>query len=139
MGKRRNTAKTGDSKIYKGRVSSRDQEPSSNGGDLEIDEIETNDSVAGDQGIEFPSHTLDLGDGSDDSSTSDRSSEHDDDQSLGESPSVSSDDDSTSDEAEDEVDLREWGKTKSALYGGDTADIELTEDKTVRRTALEHE
>ena len=110
--------------------------------DLEIDEVETKDTVAGDEGLEFPSHTLDLGDGSDDSSTSDHSSDQDDDKSVDESPSVqteSSDDGSTSDEAEDDADLREWGKTKSALYGGDTADIELTEDKTVRCSALEHE
>lgn len=131
MGKRRNTAKTGDTKIYQGRGSDRKEKEIPQHDDLEVDEglgADDGEQDFHDPGIELPSHTLELGDGDADSTTSEEMSEA---SALMAQEDESSASESSDDEDEEDLDLRTWGKTKSTLYGGDTADIELTEDKSV--------
>jgi U3 small nucleolar RNA-associated protein 3 len=150
MGKKRNTAKTGDSAIYKGRdnvvkddVKDADQDEMYDRVDrfhnakeeefLKLDGPAAEDSE--DDG-EKEEGVMDLGVGgeSSDESSNDsdeeeevvRNAKHVDSDVSGEEELSSSDDD---DEEEDMEDVRDWGKKKAAYYNGDTADLEIGQDE----------
>jgi U3 small nucleolar RNA-associated protein 3 len=149
MGKKRNTAKTGDSAIYKGRnnvikdtVKDDDNDPMYNRIDrfhnakeeefLKLDA--GNDDSESDDG-EKEEGVMDLGVGGESSDESDSDGEDDDDvvknarhvdPDSGEEELSSSDDD---DEEEEMEDVRDWGKKKASYYNGDTADLEIGQDE----------
>jgi U3 small nucleolar RNA-associated protein 3 len=150
MGKKRHTAKTGDKGLYKSRSTANDSEENRSGMNIDDDPMynevdrfhnlkdkdfllfdpkNDNDSESDDVREEG---VMDLGvvdsDGEDDTS----SNESDEDQEM-----VDSDVEdeaaplSSSDDEEDEVqeNIRDWGRKKSAYYNGDTADLEIGQDK----------
>lgn len=157
MGKRRNTAKTGDKALYKSRsVSTSTRNDSDDDGMynavdrfhnkrdeefLKLDaagnsssEEEEDDGISGRQGV------LNLGGGessSDSSSENDSSSEDEEEpEAISKArPPSSSDDDSSDSDDDDEMlnteqpNVRDWGSKKSAYYHGDTADIEIGQDE----------
>lgn len=151
MGKKRNTAKTGDQALYKGRdnvitepVQDDDNDPMYNRIDrfhnakeeefLKLDATTGNDSESDDG--EKEEGVMDLGIGGESSDESDSDGEDNDDvvknarhvdpDLSGEEELSSSDDD---DEEEDMEDVRDWGKKKASYYNGDTADLEIGQDE----------
>jgi U3 small nucleolar RNA-associated protein 3 len=152
MGKKRNTAKTGDSAIYKGRdnvikepVADDDNDPMYNRVDrfhnakeeefLKLDH--SNDVDSEDDDGEKEEGVMDLGVGGESSDESSHDSDEEDDvvknarhvdpdDLSGEEELSSSDDD---DEEEEMEDVRDWGKKKASYYNGDTADLEIGQDE----------
>lgn len=154
MGKRRNTAKTGDKALYSSR-NDEDAGPKKDDADPMYDEIdqfhkdkdadylkletagEPSDSED-DDGMTHQHNIMDLGAGGDDddsaSSSSDDDDEgrvgqaahHDDDASDSEEASMAS---SSDDDEDGPADPRQWGRKKSTYYHGDTADLELGQDQ----------
>jgi U3 small nucleolar RNA-associated protein 3 len=152
MGKKRNTAKTGDQALYKGRdnvikdppdVEDDDNDPMYNRVDrfhnareeefLKLDRTTGDDSE--DDG-EKEEAVMDLGVGGESSDESSHDSDGEDDvvknarhvdpDLSGEEELSSSDDD---DEEMETEDVRDWGKKKAAYYNGDTADLEIGQDE----------
>jgi U3 small nucleolar RNA-associated protein 3 len=152
MGKRRNTAKTGDKGLYKARSQPQTTSRKKNDGDddpmyNEVDRFHKTrdeDFLKLDQKSQVESEdeqeeaVMDLGLGGDssgenssdeDDEVDDRDSGRPDEASASEEEeelSVSSDDDDDEMELED---VRDWGKKKSAYYSGDTADLEIGQDE----------
>jgi U3 small nucleolar RNA-associated protein 3 len=150
-GKKRNTAKTGDSAIYKGRDNVVKNVNAEDGDDdqmndrverfnnakeeefLKLDGPVSDDSE--DDG-EKEEAVMDLGVGGESSDESSQDSDEEDDvvknarhvdsDQSGEEELSSSDDD---DEEEELEDVRDWGKKKAAYYNGDTADLEIGQDE----------
>jgi U3 small nucleolar RNA-associated protein 3 len=150
MGKKRNTAKTGDSAIYKGRNNVAKDEVKDADDDVMYDRVDrfhnekeeeflkldgpANDSESDGEKEEG---VMDLGIGGESSDESDhdsdeeqdvvRNAKHVDSDDSGEEQELSSSDDD--DEEEDMEDVRDWGKKKAAYYNGDTADLEIGQDE----------
>jgi U3 small nucleolar RNA-associated protein 3 len=148
-GKKRNTAKTGDSAIYKGRDNvinpkndEADNDPMYNKVDRFHNEKEEEflklERGAGDdsEDDEKEEAVMDLGLGgessdessndSDDEDNDVKNAKHVDPDLSGEEELSSSDDDEEEEEMED---VRDWGKKKAAYYNGDTADLEIGQDE----------
>lgn len=148
MGKRRNTAKTGDKGLYKSRASLEDETPKNEDDDdpmydevdrfhnekdkdfLKLDQV---DGVSDDEDEETEA-VMDLAvggedtSGSEDEDSSDEGSDGDDSEVHdAEAPLSSSDDDD--DDGDFDVNVRDWGRKKSAYYHGDTADLEIGQDE----------
>jgi U3 small nucleolar RNA-associated protein 3 len=149
MGKKRNTAKTGDSAIYKGRnnvikdpVKDDDNDPMFNRIDRfhnakeeEFLKLDAGDNESESDDGEKEEGVMDLGIGGESSDESDSDGEDNDDvvknarhvdPDSGEEELSSSDDD---DEEEEMEDVRDWGKKKASYYNGDTADLEIGQDE----------
>ena len=157
MGKKRNSAKTGDKAIYKRNAEAREateasrrssgkkqksdpnmyndvdafhNEQDQNFLKLERD-AEDDASSESDEGEEA---VMDLGVGGESSSDDGGDSESDDDEDAAplmrqaNVPTSDSSDDDDDDE-EDMEDVRDWGRKKSDYYHGDTADLELGQDE----------
>jgi U3 small nucleolar RNA-associated protein 3 len=142
MGKRRNTAKTGDKKLYKSRF----EELPSKGDDkddpmygkvdkfhnkrdeefLKLGDAEESDS----DGEDKVEAVMDLGAGGESSNEEEESSSEEE-ESEGEARGAV--DDSSSDDDDDEEeeieDPRDWGTKKSAYYHADTTDLEIGQDE----------
>jgi U3 small nucleolar RNA-associated protein 3 len=158
MGKRRNTAKTGDRAIYKGRPSGKSTTKKADGGSddpmydeidrfhndkskdfLRLDGGQSDDDDDQDDGISGQEAIMDLGavDDYDDESSSDGSEPPSkyagasDDEDDDEEVSLSSDDSSVGETKKDYQmgDPRNWGKKKGTYYHGDTADLEIGQDE----------
>lgn len=148
MGKRRNTAKTGDKGLYKNRQQDEDSKPRKGADDddmynevdrfhnekdeefLKLDQ-QPEDDVVEDDGYADKEAVMDLAGGSSSSSSDDDDDSDDDDQhgSESEQEAVSSDDDDDSDLEMDEEAVTDWGRRKSSYHGGDTADLEIGQDE----------
>ena len=144
MGKRRNTAKTGDRAVYNTR-----EKLSSKSERVDLDEenylqLDSDDGASSqsssDEAIPMQQDVMDLGVGGDSDSSDDDSTSDDNDDKIRGNPqddadeSDDSDDDSSSSDSEDEIDYqqadpRSWGKKKSMYYHGDTGDIEIGQDQ----------
>jgi hypothetical protein len=156
MGKRRNTAKTGDKAVSgKGKKQSFERKNASDDDDddsmyTKVDRYHNQkeeefmklDNVQSDSEEEEEKEAvMDLGLGGDDDTdaSGDEPSDDDDDSDLREDEKeeadLSSDDDaevsvsSSDDEEEEEMqDVRNWGRNKKAYYHGDTADLEIGQE-----------
>jgi U3 small nucleolar RNA-associated protein 3 len=149
MGKKRNSAKTGDQALYKNRDAttaskkSQDHDAMFNEVDryhnqkeeqfLKLDATDT--ASEDDDGITKTENVLDLG-LADSSEEEDDDSSQDDDGQVGvdvdaddseEEQAVSSDSDD--DDEPEQADVRDWGSKKSAYYHGDTADLEIGQEE----------
>lgn len=155
MGKRRNTAKTGDKSLYKSRpnvsngdVANSDDDGMYNAVDrfhnrreqddfLKLDAGGADSEEDDDDGISGREGVLDLGGGEssseeevgDDSidEPADKKQRRDV-ESSDEEPSSDSDDEDEILEMEDS-DVRDWGRKKSSYYHGDTGDLEIGQDE----------
>jgi U3 small nucleolar RNA-associated protein 3 len=148
MGKKRNSAKTGDQALYKKRDAitaskkSQDNDAMFNEVDryhnqkeeqfLKLDATDT--ASEDDDGITKTENVLDLGladsseEEDDDSSLEDNGQEGDDvDADDSEEEAVSSESDDG--DEPDQADVRDWGSKKSAYYHGDTADLEIGQEE----------
>jgi hypothetical protein len=143
MGKRRNTAKTGDKALYSSRPEKERQKEQQDEED-EMNDIDflsdAEQSASGDENNNEGEirQVLDLGAG--DQSSDDDDDDDDDDESLRESANPKDDEhraDSSDDDDDDESSVEEeeeatnWGGQKSSYYNADTADIEIGQDKEV--------
>ena len=154
MGKKRNTAKTGDQALYKTRQlqgegrtpkKSQDNDEVFNEVDrfhnereeqfLKLDQS-NNDSDTDDDGITKTENVLDLGladcssDDEDQNTLEDDNNENtddDDDDDDDEEEELSSDSDDDEEEVQENV--RDWGRKKSAYYHGDTTDLEIGQEE----------
>jgi U3 small nucleolar RNA-associated protein 3 len=157
MGKRRNTAKTGDKALYSKRGQDDDAGPKRDDADPMYDEIDqfhkdkdadylkldnTNNADSDpDDGMTHQHNIMDLGVGGDDDDSESSSSDdegrrggpkaaHEDDDEDNNSDSEEASMVSSSDDDEDVVsDPRQWGRKKSTYYHGDTADLEIGQDQ----------
>jgi U3 small nucleolar RNA-associated protein 3 len=144
MGKRRNTAKTGDKAVYNSRSShssGRDEKHVTDDSYLRLEESQDDASIQGSEGEEIAvkHDVMDLGIGGDsDSSDGDSSSEDEDDEGMRGNPQDDAvdgenDEDSSGSDSEDDLDqpsdLRHWGNKKSSYYHGDTGDIEIGQNE----------
>jgi U3 small nucleolar RNA-associated protein 3 len=155
MGKKRNTAKTGDKALYSKRGED-DAGPKKDDADPMYDEIdqfhkdkdadylkldgggEPSDSED-DDGMTHQHNIMDLGAGGGDDDSASSSSDDDDQGRVGQAAHHDDDEDSDSEEAsmasssddEEEAisDPRQWGRKKSTYYHGDTADLEIGQDQ----------
>jgi hypothetical protein len=154
MGKRRNTAKTGDKAVSgKGKKQSFERTNESDDDDdpmytkvdryhnqKEEEFMKLDNAQCDSEEDEEKEAVMDLGLGGDDdtdaSTTSDEPSDDDSDLQEKEEADLSSDNDaevsvSSSDEEEEEEemqDVRNWGRNKKAYYHGDTADLEIGQE-----------
>ena len=142
MGKRRNTAKTGDKSMYSGRQRRQQEQALADarrGQEEESLKMDDDDQTSSDES-QHVQQVLDLGAGGDSSSSSssedEDDDEEDDDKSVGEAASESS----TSSDDDDSIEMelerqrgatKNWGGSKSAYYHGDTADLEIGQDEEV--------
>jgi U3 small nucleolar RNA-associated protein 3 len=153
MGKRRNTAKTGDKSLYKKAAEAKAQSASESNRHKDDDNmyddvdryhnekdkefLKFNDAGKGsDDDEEEEEAVMDLGGGGESSEDEDNDDDDDSDsekeqlsalqRSQQEAGSSSSEDE---DSEEDLEDLSDWGKKKSDYYHGDTADLELGQDE----------
>jgi U3 small nucleolar RNA-associated protein 3 len=146
MGKKRNTAKTGDKGLYKARdtvtenARENDDDPMYNKVDRFHNERQ-DEFLKLDRGVEESEDdgeqeegVMDLGIGGESSDESSDTSDDDDDD-IRESKNAGEDQSeeelSSSEDEEDQMemeDIRDWGKKKSAYYNGDTADLEIGQD-----------
>jgi U3 small nucleolar RNA-associated protein 3 len=142
MGKRRNTAKTGDKGIYKARNQNDEQVKADVDDDPmytkvdrfhnERDEflkLDAQDSSPEDSEEEKEA-VMDLGIGGGDDESSDDDDGDEDDKSDAESSEEG--DKSSDSENEDDFemdDVRDWGTKKTAYYHGDTADLEIGQEE----------
>jgi U3 small nucleolar RNA-associated protein 3 len=151
MGKKRHTAKTGDKGLYKARSAADESTEDRSGVNVDDDPMynevdrfhndKDKDFLLFDQNDDNNSESddvqeegvMDLGvvdsDGEDDASSdeSDGDQEMVDSDDEGEAAPLSSSDDDEEDEFQENV--RDWGRKKSAYYNGDTADLEIGQDK----------
>jgi U3 small nucleolar RNA-associated protein 3 len=121
MGKKRNTAKTGDSAIYKGRNNVAKDEVKDADDDVMYDRV---DRFHNEKEEEFLKLDGPANDSESDGEKEEGVMDFDD---SGEEQELSSSDDD--DEEEDMEDVRDWGKKKAAYYNGDTADLEIGQDE----------
>jgi U3 small nucleolar RNA-associated protein 3 len=152
MGKRRQTAKTGDKALYKGRPNESVADASNNSDDdtmydavdrfhnrqdfLKLDATGSSTDESEDDGISNRQGimNIDSSSGDDDSDDDDSAEEQLVAKKREEKDQVSQDEDSSSDSDDDEMlemeqsDVRDWGSKKSAYYHGDTADLEIGQD-----------
>jgi U3 small nucleolar RNA-associated protein 3 len=151
MGKRRNTAKTGDKALYsKGRQSTttdevQDDDPMytkidrfHNEKDAEFLRLDAGETSDPDDGIVRQQSVMDLGVGGGDSSSEDDDDNDDDEEEELHSPQDDDDEEEgvvSSDSDDDESinqkmgDPRNWGRKKSDYYHGDTADLEIGQEE----------
>jgi U3 small nucleolar RNA-associated protein 3 len=150
MGKRRNTAKTGDKGLYKSRASLNDDAPKNeddedpmydevdrfhNEKDKDFLKLDNDGEDSADDDDTVEEAVMDLGVGGDNSSSedadsSDEGSVQDDGSEAGDGEAaLSSSDDDDNDDEELEENVRDWGRKKSAYYHGDTADLEIGQDE----------
>lgn len=145
MGRKRNTAKTGDKAVYNSRSSHsgpvEEKEVAADDSFLRLEESEEDESIEGGVGeaIDMKHNVMDLGiRGDSDTSDSDSSVENDDREENGRNPQVDAIDsesngESSSTDSDDELrhtsNPRHWGRKKSSYYHGDTGDIEIGQDE----------
>lgn len=148
MGKKRNTAKTGDKALYKSRddedVKDSSREVDDDGMYNKIDRFHNErqeeflklDATAqdSDDDGEQEEAVMDLGIGGESSDeisdSSDDDSENDGGDGRAAEDSAEEELSSSDDDEEQETeDVRDWGSKKSAYYSGDTADLEIGQDK----------
>ena len=156
--KRRNTAKTGDSALYKSRedetaLSNSRKSKDSDDDDMfnEVDRFhnqqdavkdilrfdDTKDEDSIDDGIENVENVLDLGmsessDGDDEDSSISQNERDEDDDDEEEDNSIVSEESSDEDEDFDlnaKTDVMDWGNRKRDYYHGDTADLEIGQEE----------
>lgn len=152
MGKRRQTAKTGDKALYKSRPSATTTNNNSDDDDamynavdrfhhrqdfLKLDAGGASSSESEDDGISGRQPIMDIG--GDTSSENDSDGDESEDEhvvakknSEKDTISSSSQDESSDDDDFHEMeqsDVRDWGSKKSAYYHGDTADLEIGQDE----------
>ena len=144
MGKRRNTAKTGDKGIYKGRTDGKAVSSKGTGGDDDamytaVDRFHNNreeeflkldaapsESEEEEEQVEA---VMDLGVGESSAESSD-SEEEENDSAQEEEEEAALSSDSDEDEEDGEIEgVRNWGKKKSTYYHGDTADLEIGQEE----------
>ena len=153
MGKKRNTAKTGDQALYKKRQFQGDSTPKkSQDNDALFNEVDrfhnereeeqflkldqsNNDSDTDDDGITKTENVLDLGLADSNSEDDDHSTQEDDndDENLQDDDDESEEEellsDSDDDDEEAQENVRDWGRKKSSYYHGDTTDLEIGQEE----------
>lgn len=149
MGKRRNTAKTGDKKLYKSRavleanasVPEDDEDPIydevdkfHNDRDKDFLKLDAQSSGDEDDEQDVEEAVMDLAGGVEGSSSEesdDSSSDEEEEEEDAHSEENGPDDLSSSSSEEEELDenVRDWGRKKSSYYHGDTADLEIGQDE----------
>lgn len=149
MGKKRNTAKTGDKGLYRSRAKLRENHSKENDDDhlynqvdrfhnerdkefIRLQEDPYDDNAENDDGFADKEAVLDLGGSASSSESADSESESEDESEEEEEETVDEvSDEVSSSEDEDEIqdeNIRDWGSNKRNLYGGDTADLEIGQE-----------
>lgn len=144
MGKRRNTAKTGDQALYRSRTTastSTDHDDDEDDrmynkvdrfhNERDVIQLDHNDNEASSDDETEAVMDLGVGGGDDESSSEEESDEEDGEDAPGKEPpdTADSDDDDDDDEEWPMEDVRDWGKRKATYYSGDTADLEIGQDE----------
>jgi hypothetical protein len=137
MGKRRNTAKTGDKAVYNSRSSQKSQDDEKDNNYMRLESDEEDDTFSqgsNHQEIDVKQDVMDLGIGGGSDSSDDNSSDSGDGKKMRDDDYPEDDDSSSSESSDDDdqgqpSDPRHWGNKKSSYYNGDTGDIEIGQDK----------